>query len=343
MRIKVSVIIPVYNAEKYISSCIESLLGQTLPECEFIFINDGSIDHSKQIIERYMEFDERIKLVNQKNQGVSAARNQGLSIASGEYIGFVDADDYIEEDMYEKLYDSAKKSNCDIVMTNFESEMDGQKFITKYPFPVDCVLGRSYIEQNLLPYFLKADNLNAVWNKLYKCKIIIDFRIGFPEKLVLGEDAMFIMHFFSHAKTMKYIDYTGYHYREVEGSATRDIACKDYFHSALEVYKAQLPQSYLDKLEKEKIRVLKSTKLINSVMSYIHVYFVPSKGLSFRKRYRYVKDMIGNKYVHESLPLYCLENYSNLRLYERLIIRMIKRKFTLGLYCAATYSRLRNS
>jgi glycosyltransferase involved in cell wall biosynthesis len=342
MRFKVSVIIPVYNAEKYISSCIESLLRQTILACEFIFINDGSTDHSKQMIEKYMEFDNRIKLFNQKNQGVSAARNKGLSMASGEYIGFVDADDYIDEGMYERLYDTAQKNQSDIVIANFESERNGQKLITNYPFPVNRVLGKNYIEQDLLPYLLKAENLNTVCNKLYKYQIIKKNSIGFPEKVALGEDGMFNMWFFSRAGTMIYIDYTGYHYHEVEGSATRDIASKDYFHRALEIYKMKLPQSFLGKMEKEKIQVLKSIKFINSVMSYIHVYFSPSKGLSFSKRYRYVKNMVANKYVQESLPLYCLENYVNLGLYERLIVKMIKRKFTLGLYCAAAYSRFRN-
>src|SRR6476646_4070363 len=98
MSQKVSVIIPVYNAGKYITRCIESLLNQTLQECEFIFINDGSIDDSREIIEGYKQVDDRIILINQVNQGVSIARNKGLYLAAGEYVGFVDADDCIEKD-----------------------------------------------------------------------------------------------------------------------------------------------------------------------------------------------------------------------------------------------------
>ncbi|MES9697320.1 glycosyltransferase [Bacillus sp. JJ927] len=103
-----SVIIPVYNAEKYITQCIESLLNQTLRECEFIFINDGSTDNSEKIIEDYKKINDRITLINQENQGVSIARNRGLDVSTGEYVGFVDADDYIEKDMYEMLYNAAK-------------------------------------------------------------------------------------------------------------------------------------------------------------------------------------------------------------------------------------------
>ncbi|MDQ0242555.1 glycosyltransferase involved in cell wall biosynthesis [Bacillus fengqiuensis] len=342
MSIKVSVIIPVYNVEKYIAQCIESLLSQTLQECEFIFINDGSKDKSGHIIEKYQELDNRISLINQENQGVSIARNLGLQLAAGEYIGFVDADDYIEKDMYEILYKSAKRSDCDVVISNFKSEMEGNKVITKYPFPIDTILHKNYIEQELLPYFLKTDNLNSAVNKLYKQKVIKENNVKFPDKVALGEDGMFNMQFFSHAVTMKYIEYAGYHYREVAGSATRNISGKDYFHRALEVYRLQLPETYTGKINKTKIQQLKSIKLVNSVMSYIHVYLTPSKDMSFSKRYDYVKNMVGNRDVREALSIYYNEVYYALGRYEKFIVDMIKRKSIMGLYCATAYSRFRN-
>ncbi|MGG0237737.1 glycosyltransferase [Bacillus rhizoplanae] len=342
MSKKVSVIIPVYNAEKYITQCIESFLSQALQECEFIFVNDGSKDNSKQIIEKYQKLDSRIKLINQENQGVSNARNTGLHVATGEYVGFVDADDYIEKDMYEILYNSAKQSNCDVVISNLKWEMEGHKVITKYPFPVDIVLKKDYIEQELLPYFLKTDNLNTAVNKIYRNKLIRENSVKFPEKVTLGEDGIFNMQFFSNAINMKYINYVGYHYREVAGSATRNISEKDYFKRAVEVYTMELPKIYTGKIDKARMRQLKSIKLIDSVMSYIHIYFTPSKDVNFSKRYKYVKNMIHNKYVREALLLYYKEIYSTLGRYEKLLIDMIKRKSTVGLYFATSYSRFRN-
>ncbi|MFC3884778.1 glycosyltransferase [Bacillus songklensis] len=342
MSKKVSVIIPVYNAEKYIVECIESLLSQTLQECEFIFINDGSKDRSRQIIENYKKVDYRIKLINQENQGVSAARNTGLHIAAGEYIGFVDADDYIEKDMYEILYNSAKQSDCDVVISNFESEMEGHKVITKYPFPIGIILNKDYIEQEILLYFLKEENLNAVWNKVYKKKVIKESNVKFPEKVILGEDELFNIQFFSNAATMKYIDYTGYHYREVIGSATRNILENNYLSIALGVYTLELPEIYIGKIDKVKIHQLKSIRLIKSVMSYIHMYFAPCKDVSFSKRYEYVKNMVSNKYIRDALPIYYSEIYNTLGRYEKFIINMIKRKSVMGLYCATAYSRFRN-
>ncbi|HDR3888937.1 MULTISPECIES: glycosyltransferase [Bacillus] len=342
MNRNVSVIIPVYNAGKYITRCIESLLNQVLHNCEFIFINDGSTDNSVEIIEKYRALDDRIILINQKNQGVSIARNQGLLIANGEYIGFVDADDYVEADMYETLYNSAKQSNCDVIISNLRSEIEGHKVTIEYPFPTNIVLKKEYINKEILPYFLKSDNLNTAVNKIYKNSIITKNNVKFPEKVALGEDGMFNIQFFSNATNMEYIDYTGYYYRDVAGSATRDISKKDYFKRAVEVYNMELPKIYIEKVDKAKIRELKSRKFINSVISYVYIYFEPSKEIRFSERYEYIKNMICNKYVREALPLYCEVTYSKLGRYEKFLINMIKRKSTVGLYFAVSYSRLRN-
>ncbi|WP_028550871.1 glycosyltransferase family 2 protein [Paenibacillus sp. UNC451MF] len=342
MSIKVSVIVPVYNAEQYIAHCIESLLNQTLEECEFIFVNDGSKDQSGQVIEEYSKTDSRIKLVHQSNQGVSAARNAGLQEATGTYIGFVDADDYVDKDMYEVLYNTAIESDYDVVISNFESEIEGHKVITTYPFPLGTVLKKDYIEQEVLTYFLKSDQLNTVCSKLYKNKRIQDYKVKFPEKVALGEDGLFNMQFFRHADRIQYIDYTGYHYREVVGSATRNILEKDYFKRALEVYTLDIPEMYLTTLDKMRIQQLRSIKLINSVMSYIYVYFKSSNEISFRQRMKYVNNMINDPCVREALPYFYSEMYTSLGTYEKFLADMIRKRFTLGLFVATTYSRLRN-
>lgn len=340
---KVSVIIPVYNAEKYITECIKSLLNQTLFECEFIFINDGSNDNSEEIIKKYQPIDTRIKLITQENLGVSIARNKGLKVAEGQYIGFVDADDYIQHDMYELLYSAASQSDCNVVICNFQSETDGHRVTSSYPFPAEKILDKSYIEEHIMPYFLKSDGLNSVANKIYRKKIIRDFKIEFPSGVALGEDGIFNMKFFSHAPTVKYLEYAGYHYREVSGSATRNILEKDYFKRALEVYHLELPKFYYDKYDLIEIQKLKSIKLVNNVMSYIHIYFKPSTKLSFKERYRYINNMISHKDVRESLYDFYSESYNMIGRYEKFIVTMMKLKSMMGLYCATAYSRYRNN
>ena len=149
MNVKVSVIIPVYNCEKYIEECIESLINQTLQECEFIFVNDGSKDKSEEIIKKYADKDERITLINQKNSGVSVARNIGIKKAVGEYIGFVDADDYVESDYYEKLYNTAKNNNCSIVVCNWKSRLNGKDSEFILPFIKNKVMNKKDIEDKI--------------------------------------------------------------------------------------------------------------------------------------------------------------------------------------------------
>ncbi|WP_419876416.1 glycosyltransferase [Candidatus Pristimantibacillus sp. PTI5] len=332
-----------YNAEEYLDECIRSLLNQSLRDCEFIFVNDGSIDKSRIIIEGYQEKDKRIKLVNQSNQGVSAARNAALKILTGEYVGFVDADDFIEKEMYQTLYTAASHKNCDAVISNFESELEGNKLLTKYPFQSDIQLNRSFIMDVIMPYFLKHDNLNTVVSKIYRSDLLIKCQINFPEKIALGEDGMFNILFFSHALTMMYVDYTGYHYREVLGSATRNIGEKDYFNQALEVYLAATPDIYKEIMSVKDVNRLKSIRLINSVISYIYIYFKPNKEMSLKNRYHYVNRMITNKYVRAAIPDYRKEMSGSIGRYESYIVSMVKSRFTFGLLLAVTYSRLRNS
>ena len=114
--VKVSIIVPVYNVEKYLRQCVDSIVNQSLKEIEIICINDGSTDNSLQILEGYAQRDKRIKIINKRNEGLSTARNTGMEYATGEYIGFVDSDDFINEKMYENLYKNAKSNKSDIVM-----------------------------------------------------------------------------------------------------------------------------------------------------------------------------------------------------------------------------------
>jgi glycosyltransferase involved in cell wall biosynthesis len=340
LTVKVSVIIPVYNAEKYLAECIESLLGQTLKECEFIFVNDGSKDSSWEILERYKNMDSRMILIHQENGGVSSARNKGLEVASGEYVGFVDADDYVEKDMYEKLFFSVNQYQCEIAISNFEGQSAGHKVIIYYPFPKERVLDRKYISKELLPYFVKADNLNSVCNKIYSYSLVDKNKVRFPEKVALGEDGMFNLQCFSKANSVIYLDYIGYFYREVEGSATRNFLKKDYFQRALEIYLMEIPEEIAGEIGGDDLHKLKSIKLINSVMGYI--FTTTSTEISFFQKYKYMKRMVTNKHVKKSLHVYISELYQKLGRYERFVVSMMKMNSILGLYIATSYSRLRN-
>ena len=199
--IKVSVIIPVYNVEIYIEKCINSLINQTLKEIEFIFVNDGSPDNSVSIIKKYQKKDKRIKLLEKENGGQASARNLGMKHAKGEYIAFVDSDDYVKENMYELMYNRAKKDNLDIVMCenylvyndrieekknsiteNDEQIITPEKYITLSPSPCNKIIKKEYIEKCKFTFpegiiyedlasipLLGLNNPKIVYIKVYRC------------------------------------------------------------------------------------------------------------------------------------------------------------------------------
>jgi len=178
MNTKVSIIVPVYNTSKYLCKCLDSLINQTVKDIEILVIDDGSKDNSAEIVKRYAEVDSRIKYYFKENGGLSSARNYGLEKAGGKYIGFVDSDDWIEEDMFQRLYEGAEKNQCDMSICGIRYVYDdgceiNQNLNIKEPA---VVTGFEAFKKMLLGTEYKC---HAV-NKLYK-KELFDNSIRFPE------------------------------------------------------------------------------------------------------------------------------------------------------------------
>lgn len=196
--IKVSVIVPVYNAQKYLKDCVESLVHQTLEEIELIFVNDGSTDDSLKILEAYQEeYPQKVHLITKENGGQASARNMGIVQANGKYIGFVDADDYVAECMYEKMYSLAEQEQSDYVECRYQYlKVEKQGKVIKLP----CY-------GNVRPYGRREemflDPLVSPWNKLYRTRILKDNHITFPEGVVYEDTAFYV-------KAIPYIHKTSY-------------------------------------------------------------------------------------------------------------------------------------
>lgn len=339
---QISVIIPVYNVEKYLEECILSLINQTFTNCEFIFVNDGSTDNSKLIIESFLEKDDRIILLNQENKGVSVARNEGIAIAKGKYVAFVDSDDWVEKDMYQKLFDSIESHQADIVLCNMFGYVDGKQNVSVYSFPKDKVLGLDFIQNHLWKHLIEKDDLYSSCNKLFKASIIKENKLQFPPGNALSEDNVFNLRYFNKIKKFIYIDYTGYHYREVPGSAMRSLLQKNYFENVLKLYNVDF-KLYLDhQFSSEEMDAIRSEKLINNTISLIHYYFVPTTQLSFVKRIQFIKKMLVNEYVVNVLDRYFDSIYSKKGRYDQFILKAVKNQSILKLYIATSYSRYRN-
>ena len=203
----ISIIVPIYKVEKYLDRCINSILNQTFKDFELILVDDGSPDRCGDICEEYAKKDKRIKVIHKENGGLSDARNAGLDIATGKFIGFIDSDDFIHKDMYMILYDAIIKSKSDISQCKF-----------KY-FSKEDELNKNIINDGKYEIYNNIDaigevidnkNLNAnVWNKLYKRELFNDIR--FP-KGKIHEDEFVTYKVFYRAKTVSYVNKELYYY-----------------------------------------------------------------------------------------------------------------------------------
>ncbi len=212
---KVSVIIPFNNVENYIEECLNSVLSQTLDDIEIILINDASTDRTLEIVEGYLQKDSRIKLINiNERKGQGFARNRGIEIATGEYIGFVDSDDFIEPDMFECLYNSAKINNTDISMCQVREYDDiNENYITSDYYSLSCL---SSFQNDV---FSAEDTKNcildinvALWNKIYKREYLNNIGEKFPEGFIY-EDLPFFFGTYLPAKRIQIVWKNLYSYR----------------------------------------------------------------------------------------------------------------------------------
>ena len=227
-QFKISIIIPVYNVKKYLSICLDSVIEQTYRELEIILIDDGSTDGSSEICDEYSKKDDRIIVRHQKNAGVSNARNNGLKIASGSLIAFVDSDDFIENDMYTKMCSEIQRSNAEIVICGHNTtSTSGENYSVFYR---NCSLSnfeaiRILIEDKVIR--------NQLWSMLFQKNLFEG--ISFPENKIY-EDVRTIFKLFLKAKKINIIQEALYNYRYIENSLshTKSISSSLDFLEALD-------------------------------------------------------------------------------------------------------------
>lgn len=233
---KISVIIPVYNTAKYLEKCLESVLNQTLKDIEIICIDDGSDDNSLEILQNFAKRDGRIKFLTQKNQGQSVARNVGIKEAQGEYIGFIDSDDWSDATMLEKLYNNAKTYDSDVAMCsiNVFNEETGET-TDKDPYMTLNVLFDESFENRAFNYTEILNFLFRIcvvpWNKIYRREFLIKNNILFPEGLFF-EDNVFCTEVLLKAKNISIIKEPLVFYRRASETSTTtgdDIKKLDFF------------------------------------------------------------------------------------------------------------------
>lgn len=212
----ISVIVPVYNAAPYLKKCIESLREQTLKEWEAIFINDGSTDESKKIIEDYVEIDSRIRIINKDNEGVSAARNAGLAAARAPFITMLDADDYFSPCILRELYAAIVRNDCGMACCKMKRVyVDGREDEESSTFSSGVYPATP---TNIYKFYMRTP-----WGKLYRRDIIERYRLVFPYGISICEDDVFVVSYWSHISSFAMVDKPLYNYLQSESSVLRRL------------------------------------------------------------------------------------------------------------------------
>ncbi len=221
MKPLVSMIIPVYNSEKVIERCLRSLVGQTYENIEIIVLNDGSQDHTMQVLDKYAQLDARIRVINKPNSGVSDTRNQGLKLAKGDFVQFVDSDDWLPNDATEQLVNGMLQ-NCEMVICDYNRVVENN-IIVKGHIPEEGPISRT----EFALYMMKAPAnyyYGVLWNKMFRMDIIKAHELDFPKEIDWCEDLRFNLEYLQYVKQVYVLQKPLYYYVLTKGSLAQSRA-----------------------------------------------------------------------------------------------------------------------
>lgn len=256
----VSIIVPIYNVEQYIEECIKSIVNQTLTQIEIILVNDGTKDDSINKIKKYIDNDDRIILINKENGGLSSARNKGLEIAKGDYILFIDSDDYIDTDMVQEMYESMSSNDLDIVMCGYK-RVENEKVYEVHP-PIESNI--IFNKEDIIKIVEQGHNTKSiwfVWRNMYRKDILTKNSLTFNEDIKFGEDSVFNMNSFLSSNKIMSIDKCLYNYRLNPNSLTQSK------------HKPNLEENVMLQYC-EKIKIVKDYNLNKGTTKKINIYFI---------------------------------------------------------------------
>jgi len=259
--VDVSIIIPVYNVQEYLSVCLDSVIKQTIQNKEIIVVNDGSTDRCNEILTEYKRIYPEIIIINQKNRGISETRNAGLKVASGEYIAFVDSDDFIELNMFEKMYNKAKRQSADVVICNYILYNDMSDKQESKNQKIEGIDKEGYIDKvEALKMFLLNDIKGYVWNKMHKRELFITNSITFPDFIVC-EDTPVGFLLLANSQKIYSMNEPLYYYRQREKSLTKIFSIK--------AMKDMLDGCYI-----MRNHIMKDSLLYEKLIDYYRVYMI---------------------------------------------------------------------
>ncbi|MCC8052232.1 MAG: glycosyltransferase [Clostridiales bacterium] len=300
----ISVIIPVYNVEKYLRKCLDSVVNQTYRNLEIIIVDDGSPDNCGSICDEYAEKDNRIQVIHKANEGLSAARNDALKRVKGDWISFVDSDDWCELNMYEKAIEAARKEDVDILIYNLFRNFENKEVVIK-AFSREFVtndrkliseMQLSALNKGYTPYGGKWSQ-GYPWDKLFKASLVLQNGLIFDTKVKANEDVIFDLHAFQFAKKISYIDEELYHYRANPNSIGMKYT-PDRVDIDFQIYQVMNDIGEKYHLEGLYYQALNARIVENTVLCGVRCFFHKKNKENIIKKLKYA-----NKVLHKE-PVY---------------------------------------
>ena len=312
---KVSIIVPIYNVERYLQSCIDSILVQTYKDFELILVDDGSPDQSGVICDKYAAQDPRIQVIHKQNQGLGMARNTGLEHATGEFVCFVDSDDWIEPNALECWVKAQKQYNADIVMCNYQKRTDEKEVLYRYEIRnKECCYQDEKIEQEIFWPMIGQESTEkedftvnmCVWTNLYKRDLIEREHIRFlSEREYLSEDICFNLQYLLNCKVAVMIPESLYCYRYNPTSLTNQYK-KDEYKKAVALYnKVRFWSEHARYKEFKEFRVerffvTKTRELM---------FRLCGSDMDFEQKFNLCRDILNDKILQDTLTKYPIRRY----------------------------------
>lgn len=328
----ISVIVPIYNVSKYLDRCMESLLNQTYRHMEIIMVDDGSPDDCGIKCDRYARKDARVRVIHKENEGLGMARNSGLAIAHGDYVAFIDSDDYAERDMIERLYRRMQECNADTCFCRYyDTSADGEDVLARETYQKELYRGKEVKEVLLGMVGAEAENPGdveigmSVWKGLYTLQIIRENGIRFPsEREYISEDIVFHMQYLLKAGSVAVERTPGYHYCDNDTSLTKSYKA-DRFEMEkvlLEKEKQELKQAFPEEVYIQRLYKAFIGRVRRCIAQEV-------SGNSNRKMARKnIRNICQDPVVRKVIDAY---DGNNLQLTKRLVNHLIKYRVIIGL------------
>jgi len=279
-----------------LNRCIESILNQSYSNFEIIIVDDGSIDNSYNICLKFQEKDSRIRLFHQKNKGASSARNYGLSKIEGDYVMFIDSDDFIELDMLSIFIDAVKETNADYIIASFYIDKygaDGKLISTKHASIRERLITSNDQIPGSIIDLIESERINASWGKLIKSNIIKDYNLKMPEHIILQEDLFFNIKVLNYANVITVIDKPKYHYTIGSQESLTSRYFERKFEMTDEVYNT-IYDFYDSRCNDETLLSRVKYIYIKNVYAGIINLFHPKCDLNKEKKLLYIRNIIGS-------------------------------------------------